>query len=154
MALTVTLSTAAKTALAARAVNPSAAFFQPKYLVFVDAAATPIRFAAGVTTPTAAVNVTTIVATGTCPVGVTSPLGGQAAPADGSTAYAIAYLIGDVGAYSIASLTDAQALAAGVWATFVNYVIATVVTGVVGDRLVVTAGDDVKCGSPGLTITW
>lgn len=151
MALTFTLSTAAKTALAARLADPSSALFQPKYIVFVDAAATPVRFVADVTTITAAANVDTIIATGTCPAGVTTPLGGQAAPADASTAYAIAYLIGDVGTYSIASQDDAETLAAGAYATFANYVIGTIVTGAAGDRLAVTAADAVKVTSATVT---
>jgi len=152
MALTFTLSTAARTALAARTVDPSSSLFQPKYLVFVDAAGTPIRFVADVTALTAAVNVATLTATGTCPVGVTTPLGGQLAPADASTSYAIAYLIGDVGAYSISSRADAVTLAAGAWATFANYVLGTIVTGVVGDRIAVTAGDAIRC--TGATVTY
>jgi hypothetical protein len=152
VAITVTISAAAKAAAAARLVDPSSAFLQAKYVVFVDAAATPVRFVAGTNTPTAAANVFTMVATGTCPVGVTTPIGGTTGAGDGSTANALAYVIGDVGTYSIASLTDAQALAAGPWATFANYIIATVVAGVVGDQLSVTTADDVKAKSVTITI--
>ena len=151
MALTTTLSTAAKAALASRAAGGSS-LFQPKYLVFVDAAATPVRFLGDSTAVTAAANVVTAIANGTCPAGVTTPLGGQVTPVDGSTAYAIAYLIGDVGASHIDSLADAISLCSGAWVAFANYIIATTVTGVVGDRLTVTAGDGVRC--TGLTITF
>jgi hypothetical protein len=153
MALTASLSAAAKAALAARAVDPSSALFQVKYILFVDSAATPVRFVANATTPTAAANVATVVATGTCPVGVTTPIGATTGVGDTSTANTVALLIGDVGAYSIASKADADTLAAGAWATLANYVIATVTgTGADGDVIAVTAADDVKC--TGLTITW
>jgi len=153
MALTATLSTAAKAALAARAVDPSAALFQVKFILFVDSAATPKRFVANVTTPTAATNVTTVVATGTCPAGVTTPIGATTGAGDASTANVLALLIGDVGAYSIASKADADVLAAGPWATLANYVIATIVgTGTGADVLAVTALDDVKLTS--LAISW
>ena len=153
MALTATLSAAAKAALAARAVDPSSALFQVKYIVFVDSAATPKRFVANATTLTALTNVTTVVATGTCPTGVTTPIGATTGAGDTSTANVVVLLIGDVGAYSIASITDAIALAAGAWATLVNYVIATVTgTGTGGDVIAVSPVDDVKC--TGLSITW
>lgn len=154
MALTATLSTAAKAALANRAAGGSS-LFQPKYVVFVDGAATPLRFRADTTAVTAAANVATSVGSGTCPAGVTTPLGyagGGAPPVDGSTQNAIVYLIGDVGTYHIDSAEDATTLAAGAWATFANYIIATVVTGAVGDRLTVTPGDGVKCTA--LTLTF
>jgi hypothetical protein len=154
MAISVTFSDAAKEALANRAAGGTDKF-EMKYVVFVDAAASPARFVADATSisvNSTNANKNDVVANGTCPTGVTTPIGGQATPSDGSTAYTMALIIGDVGEYTVASKDDADDLVDAGWDTLEDYVIATIVAGVVGDRITVTAGQPVKLTN--CQITW
>lgn len=150
MALTVTISDAAKAAAADRMAGGTS-LLQAKYVVFVDSAATPVRFRAGsnAVAKVAGVASVTATATGTCPAGVTTPIG---AGTIGAYANVLAFVIGDVGAYHIDSAADADALCSGVSTTFLNYVIARVTgTGAGADVIAVTAGDSVQANPITLT---
>ena len=157
MGLTLTVSDIAKQAAANRMAGGTS-LLQAKYVLFVDGVllGVPVRFCADATTVTPDVTASppevNLVATGTCPAGVTTPIGGATTPTDGSTQYTLALIIGDVGTYSIASITDAIALAAGTWVALENYLIATVTgTGAGGDVIAVVAGDSVKCTEAQIT---
>jgi len=154
MALTVTRSTAAKTAAADRETGGTS-LLQAKYVVFCDSAAAAVRICAdttSVTHPADAPTTEVITATGTAPAGVTTPIGNTAGEEDGIVAATVAIVIGDVGAYHIDSLADAQALCSGAVATFLNYVLYTVTgTGAGSDVIAVVAGDTFRLNP--LTIT-
>ncbi len=153
MALTVTFSAGYHTAAADKAAGGTS-LCQPKYVVFVDSAATPVRICAdttAITHPSGAPTTAVIVATGTAPAGVTTPIGATAG-AGGIAANTVAIVIGDVGTYHIDSLADAIALCSGAVATFLNYIYCTVTgTGAGGDVIAVTAGDMVRVNPITLT---
>jgi hypothetical protein len=95
-----------------------------------------------------------IVANGTCPAGVTTPIGGTTGAGDSSVANTMALVIGDVGTYSIGSEDEATTIVAAGFATLSNYIIATIV-GTGGDQKAVTAGQVVSLGAPTpAQITW
>jgi hypothetical protein len=101
---------------------------------------------------TAGAATVTVTSTGTCPAGVTTPIGGLALLTDGIPQYCLCAIIGDVGTYHIDSLADAQALCAGAVATWLNYVLCWVTgTGAGADVLAVVAGDVIRTNPVSLT---
>jgi hypothetical protein len=126
MAVTTTISTAAKQAHANRLVGGSD-LLQAKYCVMYDSAALAVRTLASNTTA-----LTTVVASGTAtaPAGVTTPIVGG-------------YIIGDVGANHLDSEADALALCTPGTSGILAYVLATIVL-TAGDVIAVTAADDIK----------
>jgi hypothetical protein len=132
MAVTTTISTAAKQAHANRLVGGSD-LLQAKYCVMYDSAALAVRTLASNTTAIVPpLALTTVVASGTAtaPAGVTTPIVGG-------------YIIGDVGANHIDSEADALALCTPGTSGILAYVLATIVL-TAGDVIAVTAADDIK----------
>ena len=153
MALTVTFSAGYHAAAADKAAGGTS-LLRPRYVVFIDSAATPVRFCAdttAITHPSGAPTTAVVTATGTAPAGVTTPIGATAG-AGGIAANTVVVVIGDVGTYHIDSLPDAQALCSGAVATFLNYIYCVVTgTGAGLDVLAVVAGDAVRVNPITLT---